>query len=271
MTAVNALGDFGTIDYCSLLDLPRVTGAGQVVQPPGPSFEWCRAQLTENNVHRVVMIGPLSTDVDPNLKPYDSYAGPTPSGVSVQQSAFNTDTTCTRVITFADGIRLNLSVTDVTTPGPADARCAKADAGVGGALAAITAGKVGRLAFPDKSWGRVDPCPLIETHDLDAVSGPETKLAPALSGHSCIRGKVSLRLSVDQTAPQGPAEALGGREARVSASGAFCTVDASQAAPGPPGRNEKAELIVVETAGDANDATCAAARSAASVVFPKLP
>ncbi|GAA4549227.1 hypothetical protein [Amycolatopsis samaneae] len=270
LTAVNALGDFATVDYCSLLDLPRLAGGGRVVQPPASSFEWCQGGVIEGQAQRAITAGPVSSDVDPNLKPYE-YFGPLPDGVSVQQSTFKTDTTCTRVVIFADGIRLNLSVTDVGTPGPADARCAKADAEVGGAVATITAGKVGRLALPPASWGRVDPCTLLDDHQLDAASGPGTKPTAALSGHSCIRGKLSVQLSVEQTAAPGPKETLGGREARVSTAGSFCSVDTTQPAQGTAERRERAEIKVVETGGDANDATCDAAKTAATAVFPKLP
>jgi hypothetical protein len=261
LTASAALGDFGTVDYCSLLDVPEVAPGAVAV----PTFENCRAGLGP----RTILVGPLAFDSDPNLKPYE-YPGPLPDGVAVQQSMFNDGSACTRAITFADGNRLDLSVTDSAVD-EQTARCGVADAAVSSALAAITTHKVGRLAFPERSWGRVLPCTVLDTHDLDAAAGPGAQPTTGLSGHSCIRGKVSLKLTVETTEPAGPAEQLGGREARVRTAGAFCLVDTTQPAPSLPGRRELAEISVVETAGTAGDGTCALARTAAASILPKLP
>ena len=138
-------------------------------------------------------------------------------------------------------------------------------------LTAITGHRVRRLSFPERSWGRVAPCPLLESHDLDAVAGPGSQPTTSLSGHSCIRGKVSLKLTVETAPGTTPPEPLGGREGRVRMAGAFCLAETTQPAPGLPGRRELAEISVVETAGTAGDATCALARGAANVLFPRLP
>ncbi|MDQ7809292.1 hypothetical protein Q5425_36675 [Amycolatopsis sp. A133] len=260
LTATDALGDFGSIDYCSLLNVPAVAPGAVAV----PTFEDCHA----TDGPRTLRVGPLAFDSDPNIKPYD-YPGSVPDGVAVQQSMFNDRSACTRAITFADGTRLDLSVAD--DGDDQAARCGVADAAVGSALAAITARKVGRLTFPDRSWGRVAPCVLLDNHDLDAAAGRATQPSIGLSGHSCIRGKVSFKLTVETTEPSGPAEPLGGREARVRVAGAFCLVDTTQPAPGLPGRRELAEISVVETAGTAGDGTCALARTAATSIFPRLP
>lgn len=263
LTASDALGDFATVDYCSLLDVPTVA-PGAVTTP---TFETCRADLGA----RTILVGPLAFDSDPNIKPYD-YLGPVPDGVAIQQSMFNDRTACTRAITFADGNRLDLSVTD--TGDDQAGRCGVADTAVSSVLDAVTANKVGRLRFPDRSWGLVAPCVLLDNQDLDAVAGAGTRPATGLSGHSCIRGKVSFKLTVETdeaTAPAGPPETVSGHETRVRVAGAFCLADTTQPAPGLPGRRELAELSVVETAGAAGDATCALARTAANTLFPRLP
>lgn len=260
LTAAAALGDFGSIDFCSLLDVPEVAPGAVAV----PTFEDCRATAGP----RTILVGPLAFDSDPNIKPY-AYPEPVPDGVAVQQSTFNDRRACTRAITFADGNRIDLSVTDQSDDQAT--RCGVADAAVGSALAAITARKVGRLTFPDRSWGRVAPCVALDNHDLDAAAGPASRPTAGLSGHSCIRGKVSFKLTVETAEPAGPAETLGGRPARVRVDGAFCLVDTTQPAPGLPGHRELAEISVVETAGTAGDGTCALARTAAASILPRLP
>ncbi|MEA5365763.1 hypothetical protein VA596_39990 [Amycolatopsis sp., V23-08] len=261
LTASAALGDYATVDYCSLLDAAAVAPGATAV----PTFENCQAVLGP----RTVLVGPLASDDDPNIKPYD-YLGPMPDGVAVQQSTFDDQSACRRAITFADGTRLELSVTDSDAGDPAS-RCKTADAAVGSALATITAGKVGRLSFPERSWGGIAPCALLDTHDVDAAAGADSRPTAGLTGHACIRGNVGLKLTVETASPAGPAETLGGREARVRTEGAFCLVDTTQPAPGLPGRRELAEISVVETAGTAGDGTCALARSAATSILPRLP
>jgi hypothetical protein len=261
LTASAALGDYATVDYCSLLDVAAVVPGATAV----PTFENCRAELGS----RTVLVGPLAFDADPNIKPY-SYLGQVPEGVAVQQSMFNDQSACTRAITFADGNRLDLSVTD-SGAGDQASRCGVVDAAVGSALARITAGKVGRLTFPTRSWGRAAPCALLDNHDLDPVAGAGTQPTTGLTGHACIRGKVSLKFTVETAPPAGPAETLGGREARVRVAGAFCLLDTTQPAPGLPGRRELAEISVVETAGTAGDGTCAQVRTAAASILPRLP
>ncbi|SFW92587.1 hypothetical protein [Amycolatopsis australiensis] len=260
LTSSAALGDFATVDYCSLLDVPAVA-PGAVASP---TFETCQARLGA----RTILVGPLAFDSDPNIRPY-AYPGPVPDGVAVQQSMFNDRTACTRAITFADGNRLDLSVSD--TSDDQAARCGVADAAVGSVLGVVTANKVGRLKFPERSWGLVAPCALLDTHDLDDAAGADSRPATGLSGHSCIRGKVSFKLTVETDEDARPAETVGGREARLRTAGAFCLIDTTQPAPGLPGRRELAEISVVETAGTANDATCAHARAAAASIFPRLP
>ncbi len=258
------------LDYCSLLDRRVVIGDGNAVKPPLSSFEDCRFEFVEGANRYTITTGPITSGQDPNNQPYE-YAGPLPLGVSVQQSTFNASTACTRLLIFADGIRLSIVVTsDNKDLSDQLNRCRKADATVGTALAAITSGKVGGLALDQRSWGRVAPCVLLDQRELDAASGEGTQTAPALTGHSCIRGKISLALSVSADTTPGATEALGGRQAEVTTSGAFCEVTTHRPIPGTPDRVEQALLTVVNVAGNA-DATCVTAREVAVAVFPRLP
>ena len=268
LTASAALGEFTTLDYCSLLDVNRLRSA--TADQPDSSFDACRGEFFQSSLHRQVIVGPLSADTDPNVKPYD-YAGAIPDGLAVAQSTFNAAASCGRVITFADGIRLKVAVTDSAGPTAASDRCADADAVVGGVLAAISGKTVRHQTFADRSWGRVDACALLNVHELDATSGAGAQPAAGLSGHSCIRGKLSVRFSVEDSAPAGPSELLGGRTSRVSTDGAFCRVTTVQPAPGAAGHSEQAEVDVVDTSGSTGDAACADARTAAAVVFAKIP
>lgn len=268
MTAVAALGAFTTLDYCSLLDVSRLRGA--TADDPDSSFTDCRTDYVRSGRQHTVSVGPLAADADPNVKPYE-YSGPLPDGVAVQQAGFTPDKTCSRVVTFADGIRLNVAVTDAEGAGASDDRCTDADAVVGGVLAAASGGKVRHHQFTDRSWGRVDPCALLNVHELDAIAGAGTQPSPGLSGHSCIRGTVSVAFSVQKQAPTGATETLGGRTARRSTDGAFCRLTATQPSPDTPGRGEQAVVSVVDTSGSSGAAACPVASQVAALVFAKIP
>ncbi|MEV6912496.1 hypothetical protein [Amycolatopsis sp. NPDC051071] len=279
LTAAEALGEYSSLDYCSLVDQRKVIGGGNAVKPPLASFEFCHLEFVEGANRYTVTTGPIASGQDPNNQPYD-YAGNLPEGISVQQSTFNAETACTRLLTFADGIRLSIVVTsDNQDPADQANRCRIADATVGSAAGVITARTIGRLTLDQRSWGRVAPCALLDQHELDAAAGPETIPAPALSGHSCIRGKVSVALAVGADTTPGATEALGGRQVQVATSGAFCQVTTHRPMPGTPDRVEQVTLSVVGVDGaggtggadGAGDAGCAAAREVAVAVFPKLP
>src|SRR2546421_443252 len=161
-------------------------------------------------------------------------AGPTPLTASAALGDFATVDYC--------------SLLDVPAVAPG------ADAAVGSVFAAITANKIKRLKFPNPSWGQVLPCAVLDDHALDAVAGAASRSATGLSGHSCIRGKIGFKLTVETVEdklPAGPPETVGGRDVRLRIAGAFCFVDTTQPAPGLPGRRELAEISVVETAGTA--------------------
>ena len=258
LSAVTALGDFATLDYCSLLDA-RLHAA-----TPDSSFTTCQANFVQNGLPRTVTIGPLAATVDPNVRPY-AYDGPVPDGVSIQQSSFVPPRTCARAITFADGIRLAVSITDTDNRGTDSDRCATADQAVGGVLATVTGNRVKHAQLPDRSWGRVDPCAILNTSGIpgDATTG--------LAGHSCIKDTVSLDFAVVREAPSGPSETLGNRTARVAADGAFCRVRTVQPSPASPNRAEEATVSVVDTSGAGGDAACAAARTSAATIFAKIP
>ncbi|GAA1035371.1 MULTISPECIES: hypothetical protein [Amycolatopsis] len=263
LSAIAALGDFATLDYCSLLDPKRLKNA--TADTPDSSFTACQADFVQAGRPRTITVGPLAADRDPTIKAYD-YAGKVPDGVSVQQAGFVPDRTCGRAITFADGVRLAVSITDRDDRGSAEERCAAADDVVGGVLDAVSGNRVRHPQLPDRSWGRVDSCAILSGSGAqggDATAG--------IAGHSCILDKVSLEFAVVRQAPAGPSETLGNRMARVAADGAFCRVRTVQPSPATPGRAEQATVSVVDTSGAGGDAACPAARAAAATVFSRIP
>jgi hypothetical protein len=254
LTSGAALGEYRTVDYCSLLDLP---GA----RAPISSYEDCRAQLVDGTARLVVVIGPISSDADVSLKPYDYQASALPNGVSVQTDEFNDEQSCIREVSFADGVRLTVGVASQAAAA-SQVRCDKADAAVAGVLGAVTRHQVRRLTFAPHSYGRLEPCPL-----LTAATGLGTAPArPALTGHSCLRGAVDLTFGSSTTSTAAH-ESIGGRQASVTVAGGFCIVHTEQ--PAPAGKVETADVKAVDTGGNGNS-VCGLARTVATDVFAKL-
>ncbi len=109
-------------------------------------------------------------------------------------------------------------------------------------VSAITERRVGRLSFAENSLGRLDPCPLLDIPEVAAVPGADRELEPSVHGHRCRRGTVSL--TFDRT---------------------------GLPATGEDGQAETAELTVYQQEGEADEQTCAHARTLATLSWPELP
>ncbi|HEX6344130.1 hypothetical protein [Umezawaea sp.] len=245
LTATDALGDLKTIDYCSI-----VGGTGD------PAFERCRVV----DGVRIMAVGPVESGENKDLHPVEYHGSALPDGMRVQGSTFNAQQSCTRLLTFSDDIRLSFMVTGESD---ADANCAKAMEAVESALGVINENKVGRRQFADNSFGRLDPCALLSTPEVEAVIGAGRQKKPSATGHNCLHGDVALKFDLKQ-AVVGDEETVAGRRATVNKISLFCTVHLNS---GP----ESAAVQAISVTGEADDGTCDRARQVAELVFPALP
>ena len=245
LTATDALGDLKTIDYCSVLGK-----AGD------PAFERCRY----SEGVKFVSVGPVDSGENKDLYPVEYHGSAMPEGMRVQGSTFNAEQSCTRLLTFSDDVRLNFMVTGEEN---ADANCAKAMETIETALGVINENKVGRREFPENSFGRLDPCALLSTPEIEAVLGAGRNKRPSATGHNCLHGDVAL--TFDQKQPVvGDEETVAGYPTTVSKVSLFCTVHLNS---GP----ESAAIKAISVNGEADDTTCDHARQVAELVFPNLP
>ena len=266
LTAEKVLGDYGTVDYCALLD----TSTGTTVS----SFETCRVE--ENGIRRIV--GPVRSDAELGLDPEYTrvyrYPGDLPAGVAVREPTQDLGPACVRHVGFSDHIWLMVAVSDSKEPASSTAteRCASADELVAGVLAAIAGGKVEHASYGPDSFGSLDPCTLLGRPEIENIAGPSA-VVPSTHGHDCTYGDIGLRFGVD--APSvGTPETLGGRQVTVSGSVAQCTVGLDRPLPDRPlpdrpGLVEKATVTRVISSG--GEDLCQDARAAAGVLFPDLP
>jgi len=273
LTAAAALGELRTVDFCSLLDASGAAGSGTVTKPSLFMLGACRAEVTDGASRFSVVAGPLSAGSDSGLSPYDYHGAALPLGISVQRSTVDAKQGCTRELAFNDGIRLALAASDLSggVSSSPDARCAKADRLVAGALAAITGQRVGHIAFDERSFGRLDACALLTDPDVDRVLGSGVNRNPDIGGHGCMTGSVSLTFMIGVSPAQPSTDVLGGVPAAVDKVGAFCQIVGSLPAPGSTAQAQTATVSVVNLSGVATDSDCATARAVAGPVFAKLP
>ncbi|MCS7479841.1 DUF3558 domain-containing protein [Umezawaea endophytica] len=245
LTATDALGDLKTIDYCTVIG-----------ESGDSAFEHCRIA----NGVKIMAVGPVESGENKDLYPVEYHGSAMPEGMRVQGSTFNSKQSCTRLLTFSDDVRLRFLVTGEAND---EANCAKAMEFVESALGVINENKVGRRQFADNSFGRLDPCALLSTPEVEAVLGKDRKKTPGITGHNCLFGDVALTFDQKQ-AVVGDEETIAGYQATVSKISLFCTVHLNSG-------DESAAVKAISITGEADDSTCDKARQVAELVFPTLP
>jgi hypothetical protein len=245
LTATDALGDLKTIDYCSI-----------VGKSGDSAFERCRYV----DGVKIMAVGPVDSGENKDLYPVEYHGSALPDGMRIQGSTFNAKQSCTRLLTFSDDVRLNFLVTGESD---ADANCAKAMEAVESALGVINENKVGRREFAANSFGRLDPCALLSTPEVEAVIGAGRNKRPGATGHNCLNGDVALTFDLKQ-AVVGDDETIAGYQTKVSKISLFCTIHLNSG-------TESASVKAISVNGEADDSTCAKARQVAELVFPTLP
>lgn len=280
LTAAEALGDFATVDFCSLLDERGVTGTGAAT-PPTRTFDTCTLAMSEKDTDTIVHIGSLSTDTQraKDETPYD-YRGELPAGIVVEQAAPAADG-CTRYVVFSDDVRIKVVASAGTKPGTPEARCAKADAAVTGILHVVSERRVGHVSFAENSFGKVKPCDIVQTDEANKLfEWDERPASPiTLTKHGCRKAYVDVNLDIG--APAAPVKAAttvaGKRLAKTDTDG-VCTLRLEHPAPGEPGRVESiifsAYLSTVDKQAYQTahaEPSCHEAEVVAGYVLPKLP
>jgi len=278
-TAVESLGDLRTIDYCSLLDTPKILGTATLSAPAVSSFELCRAWVTEGTSRYTLVVGPLGSQVTADMEPH-VYPGTLPAGVSVRDSTRHVDWSCTRFLLFDDRVTLMVGASSDAAPPDSEPKpkareslCAKTDAALAGVVAAINEKRVGRLTFEPGSYGGLDPCALLTGPEADKLIGADKAATPAAHGHDCTRGDAAVYFTVNDpsvvqaSGDRGPQpDTIAGRSVMADSHLAACWFTASRKTS--TGQVEEARVefkLNVE-----NLSFCDSARSLAELILPKL-
>jgi hypothetical protein len=253
LTAAGALGDFETLDYCSLLD----TAGRDTV----PSFEKCQV-LGDDEVFW--QAGPVTSASGIDAEPY-AYPGELPPGVRIHQLVGEDIPGCVLFVGFADRIWLVVSGQDtLDEERPKEELCAPAGDVVAGVIAAIDGKRVKHVSYGPDSFGGIDACALIDRPEIESIAGAgETESRP--SGHYCRRGRLSLTLDMGKPVSGRPGT-VGGRPVTIRDEGEQCSVSFERPLPDRPGLAERAQLTMTRTFGD-----CRELLAVGGMVLPELP
>ncbi|HEU5470049.1 MAG TPA: hypothetical protein VFV67_05300 [Actinophytocola sp.] len=285
LTAKAALGDFATIDYCSLTDANAVPQRlGSVAVLPRGAYDECRLSVQKDGVDTEVRLGSLQEEDHLTNSEYTLDGRVLPRGLRVYRG---TETggkvlRCVLYLRFADRILLTI---DTWTREPGGDRCAVADAVLAIAVDRAAAKRVRHHDVGARTLFRTDACDMLSVEVVRARTGlPDLLASRSLTRHVCrwyhaYPGDVAVDLYL------GPAEStwtgdtveetLAGHRTLVTASFvgrdgvAVCAVETSIVAVPRPAVNESA-VLWVELPRPATDA-CRPARELASEVWAKLP
>lgn len=287
LTAQEALGNFTTIDYCSLVDTAEVpAGAKVTLDIPVSAPDECSIAGNLDGQRISIEIGHLvGSDADdghgtgPVARALDR-------GLKIE-SAYTYTNDCVRYLTFADGTHLSAAIHyDDIFQGDASQRqyttlCLLDNALLDTVVDRITTGQVAHLTYPAGSVGAADACQVLGDPGAAAANPFPAKLkaAPALTGHHCAwvsDGEVGHGVDVvdlvfdDRSLRDKPNTTIANHPTVVSTSWPLeCDLVTALGASPAEGVVQEAQLTV-HVRNDGTDA-CTVAKSVAAAVWPRLP
>jgi hypothetical protein len=285
LSSERALGDYPSLDYCSLMDQKAFPQRlGLVAVYPRGSYDYCFFTVQKSGTEARVEIGYLEDQktIRGTDHAVDRRRNP-PRGLEVHRGTED-DQACVRYLRFTDDLLLTV-VASIDDQASRDL-CEVADATVDVVIDRVVAKQVKHYEFAESSAGRLDACGLVPAGVVGAKIG--TARAAVLkfpSGHVCqwtgpepqsaeawlhvTPGESSYDVELSKE------ETLAGRRTVVTPSTfdeddlAMCQVETDLSAPAKP---PPAEFVLIEVLvlGKEKDA-CGPARELAGEVWPKLP
>ncbi|MEU6642031.1 hypothetical protein ABZ863_05720 [Saccharomonospora sp. NPDC046836] len=286
LSAQDALGDFTTVDYCSLLDVEALAPPMRIDGDPLPSFEYCDLPVTMDGSTVTVSVGMLRERetgtgqvVDPDKE--------LPRQLTMERMPGAGE--CYLYIVFPDDYQLQVHATTYAAgaePGdiPEEQLCLLSETVLDLVVESLAEEKpVRHFSFADNSFGSVDACgdgaPMLDGGQLAAVLGEgEAQQIPVPSGHYCrwelgeAYASVAMYVGVPPQEGAGTVrESIAGREAFVYESGGEMCVIELPHQPFAGASNGEVEFAGIFVRGVTRKPPCEAARAMAGAVWPKLP
>jgi hypothetical protein len=279
MGASTELGDYNTVDPCSMVDIEGLPTDLQAQLAPAESLDYCSLEIDSAGNDAEVDVGELLFHADDDAGDPD----PLPSGLSLYTGTLDPDDgSCTADLEFADGVDLASTAYDDDEGNGTDALCTAAAEVARNVSGVLARGPVTHRRFPANSFGTLDPCTMLNQAALDTV--PVGNPTPYPAHHECDWGDAD-SLSVSLTFIVGPppaaqqdatASQIAGRNSVTYSdthdSEAECWIDTG----GVPFASSDQDLveiaeIFVGDPGQSTDQACAVGTTVANIVWPELP
>lgn len=283
MSANKELGDFDTIQPCSMVDVEGLPSDLGAESEPADSFDACALRVDSAGAAIHVEVGALVYDEDEAGE-----TGPEalPSGLRLYTGALDQDS-CTAYLKFSEGIEMT-SVAYANDGDGTTNLCTTAAAVARNVSGVLARGPVPHRSYPANSFAAVDPCTLL-TGDTIASLGFSGDDRPYPAHHECDwvgSGQPNNGLSAyvsfivgpppDAQADGGTAAQIGGRPSvtisTTDDTAAQCWIDTPGPAFGAAQSNlyEIAEVYVSDD-NQSTDTACQVGTALATAIWPKLP
>lgn len=275
-----ALGDFNSLDFCSLLDLDKAKGAG-LTRPGSPvsAPNWCAVGAIAAGHEIDISVGNLAGAQEDQHRVPDVNADKLEQGPRVEIDTYDSAAECRRYLTFANGTHVSVQVSlagDRT--GTVDQRaalCAVEKALFTGVVERVTA----RTADHLKSLSYLAPtdlCTLLpDPHLLPGTLSHGILVIPAPNRHRCVwldpveQTEVQLSDDFFVQITGGTKTAIDDQTAIIKPADQYCSIYTLVGFSRWPGIAEYARLwvYVPDQAAD----PCTVAKTVAAATWPKLP
>ena len=291
LTARAALGDFRTIDYCSLLDGVRTSVRGELSPPPDASFEYCGYYFETGDSPLYVLVGYLDNRRTARSEPGEPVTDyrQLPHDLGVSRLTLDGEL-CGYTLNFPGGQRLR--VLGNSRDGSQARNCELARNALDKMIAVVTSGAVRHYTFPRNSFGTRNACgkkaALLNTAQVTDVLGEGVRRIRWPSGHACNWNSPS-RAATDvfaamyfYTAKPGKVAAAGERTNVSGRASIVDTIDGSACRVLTTGISTDymvegasggglVEVAAVEVDVANAEKSCDAARALAEEAWPSLP
>jgi hypothetical protein len=286
-TGASLLGEFRTIDACSLTDPGEFSQFGDSKFGALDSLDECLVEIATTSPQEPISVYVGNLD---NVEAFPEIRGKQskdlPDGLKVVEYE-DESTYCSQLLVFPDGITMTVSAAPYR--GEETKLCEMVTAGMDKAIKVIQDGQVKHRTFPSNSLATLDPCVVVPREALAAVPNLGNAVPKAYPAkHNCLwasRDAVNgprLRLMFIAGAPpkasgQGASEVpIAGRTTVLSpsstaGSNVYCFAEAGHVPlQDQPGIVEKV-FVSVRLPRDLADEACKAANDVATAVWPRLP
>lgn len=282
LTAKQALGDFSSINYCSLLESsPLPADFGPVVKEPRRYFDFCTFRVRTDKDEVEVRVGYLDdSDTIEGIDHTDDRTRTPPRGLTVQRG-HEDDDGCERFLRFVDDLWLTVAAAPDSAKGD---WCRITDAAVDGVIRRVTAQQVKHFSFVEMSLGKLEACDLVPAAVVASKVGiakPKALRYPA--GHTCEWSGsgpddpvVTLYLGAEPSSdvPDAEEETLAGRLTSIVSAEpedefSFCELETEHIHSPDLGDKERV-VLAIDLSGAGKDA-CGPGRELAKEVWAKLP